>query len=388
VLYIVYGGLVVYPRLLPCGLGARLSRLLGMEPITDRMQDPAHQPRFLTMGLLDCFGTFLTAMGAVYVPGQYQPLLNQSLIPCTMVASWLWLGTSYSHGQLAAATLIVGGAALSVLPQLLGQSAEGAPAAHPDDEVRGYAVALYWLSNVPMACSAVYKESRFSREPMDVTYLTQWVSIWQMLFGFVLAPLQIFPGVGSASGRSWTHICADFWRGWLCFCASFKHASGEGAAGDMDATPSCGAHNALLLIGYVGVNFLFNTTGLYLTKYGGAVLNSISYSLLLPLTTLLFSVPLLGPYRESVFPSTWAGLVVVLLGFAMWRYYQLQHEQVVPSPPACEELSSSRRRPEGSVLSTASSKEPSGPPASFQERVVGIGRIAGSPSDLFAGGDL
>lgn len=28
---------------------------------------------------------------------------------------------------------------------------------HQDDEVRGYAVLTYWLSNVPMALSAVYK---------------------------------------------------------------------------------------------------------------------------------------------------------------------------------------------------------------------------------------
>ena len=39
---------------------------------------------------------------------------------------------------------------------------------------------------------------------------------------------------------------------------------------------------------------MINTTGLYLTKHGGAVLNSISFSLLLPITTILFSVPLLG----------------------------------------------------------------------------------------------
>lgn len=37
------------------------------------------------------------------------------------------------------------------------------------------------------------QEANFCRQgdPMDVTYLTQWVSVWQMLFGFVLAPLQV-----------------------------------------------------------------------------------------------------------------------------------------------------------------------------------------------------
>jgi len=333
VLYIVYGGVVVYPRLLPCGVGPQLSSALGMEPITPRMREPRHQKRFLTMGLLDCFGTFLTAMGANFVPGQYQPLLNQSLIPATMLASFCFLGTSYSRGQLCAALLIIIGAALSVLPQLTAP-AEASDSARPDDEVRGYAVLLYWLSNVPMACSAVYKEARFSREPMDVTYLTQWVSIWQMLFGFVLAPLQVFPGVGSPHGSSWSQICAAFVRGWRCFSVSLAYswagASAASAVGGTAATDddvsTCGPQNAWLLIGYVGVNFLFNTTGLYLTKHGGAVLNSISYSLLLPLTTIAFSLPLLGAFRESVFPSTYVGLLTVMLGFALWRYYQAQHD--------------------------------------------------------------
>ena len=36
-------------------------------------------------------------------------------------------------------------------------------------QARWYAVALYWLSNVPMALSAVYKEAHFAAQPMDVT---------------------------------------------------------------------------------------------------------------------------------------------------------------------------------------------------------------------------
>lgn len=181
-------------RLLPCGVGDRFSAACGLTTITPQMRSPAHQPRFFTMGLFDTLGTFLTAMGAVFTPGQVQPLLNQSLIPATMICSCAFLGTRYSRGQLVAASLLVLGAALSVLPKVLlppgktlssgdgddaadatgggdaAPPADGSTAAiaHPDDEARGYAVLLYWLSNLPMACSAVYKEARFSREPMDV----------------------------------------------------------------------------------------------------------------------------------------------------------------------------------------------------------------------------
>jgi drug/metabolite transporter (DMT)-like permease len=402
VLYILYGGLVVYPRLLPCGIGDRVSAALGFGPILTSMRTREHHRRFLVMGVLDCFGTFLTAMGAVYVPGQYQTLINQSLIPTTMLASWLFLGTSFSAGQLASAVLIIGGAGLSIYPQLaLEPSApDDAHPQHQDDEVRGYAVLTYWLSNVPMALSAVYKEANFCRhgDPMDVTYLTQWVSVWQMLFGFCLAPLQMIGGVGSDRGRSWDEICSSFSRGLGCFLQS-------------DEEPTCSAAHASLLLGYVAVNFLFNTLGLYLTKHGSAVLNSISYSLLLPLTTILFSMPVLGRFTESAFPSTYCGLVVVLAGFAGWRHYGSRHEaeraarhecppSTTSSTRSASPLTSSLLAADASATSHAldarytsdaaqarvglleqrGSAYPSpllrSPPASFQERVIGMGRIA------------
>ena len=151
VIYCVYGGLIVYPRLLPFGIGARISTTLGLEPIPYSMRRPAHQQRFLAMGALDTLGTFLTAMGAVFTPGQLQPLLNQSLIPATMLTSFVFLGTRYSRGQLLAAALLVGGAGLSVLPKLGLLSSNPEPPSRPNDETRVYAVALYWLSNLPMA---------------------------------------------------------------------------------------------------------------------------------------------------------------------------------------------------------------------------------------------
>ena len=90
VIYVVYGGLLVCPRLLPWGLGDTVSRAMNFDPITPAMRRSPHR-RFLSMGILDCFGTFFTALGAVYTPGQFQTLLNQSLIPCTLIVSIIML---------------------------------------------------------------------------------------------------------------------------------------------------------------------------------------------------------------------------------------------------------------------------------------------------------
>lgn len=66
------------------------------------------------MGLLDCCGTFLAAMGAFYTPGQVQTLLNQTLIPVTMLASFLYLRTRFSFVQLLGAALVLLGALVVV----------------------------------------------------------------------------------------------------------------------------------------------------------------------------------------------------------------------------------------------------------------------------------
>ena len=307
-LYVVYGGLVTYPRLLGGGLGSRLSLWMGMEPITPAMRR-SPQRRFIVMGLLDCFGTFFTAMGAVHTPGQLQPVLNQSLVPCTMVVSCIMLRSRYSWRHSIGALLIVSGALVSLSPSLshhAGSAAADSVCERTGDCVHLYSVAIYWLSNVPMALSAVYKESRFHNEAMDVCWLTQGVSIYQFLFGFVLAPLQLLPGMSSAHGVPASQMLDGMASGWACFV-------------ERDATGCAERQTTLLLFAYVGVNFVFNTTGLWLTKHGGAVLNSISYAMLVPLTTVFFSFPFLGPYQERLHAATFGGLAIVLLGFAFWR---------------------------------------------------------------------
>ena len=73
-LYCVYGGVI-------------LAYKTHCTPDITPAMRKVPQRKFALMGLLDSLGTFLTAMGAVFTPGVFQTLLNQSLIPATMLAS-------------------------------------------------------------------------------------------------------------------------------------------------------------------------------------------------------------------------------------------------------------------------------------------------------------
>lgn len=348
-LYIVYGGAILYPRML----------------LTDAVTEEMYRfPKrhFFIMGMLDSMGTFLTCLGTPYTPGSLTPLLNQLLIPFTMLSSVLYLRVRYRVKEAMGALLIVVGASLSVVPNVLSASSEDGPG-----QTRWYAVVLYALSNFPMAWSNCYKEGTFDGNTLDVWYLTQWVSIFQFFISFLYMPLLALPGFGSKDGMPLSAVPGALVDGYVCF---------------MEEVPECAEnHTMLLLFSYCGVNVAFVTLGLYLTKHGSALLNAMSFSMLLPFTTLLFFTPLLGAFQEPLTSSsmfTFVGLVVTLMGFAIYQFYSIavggadaagQAKDELPAPLLMNCETCDIANEEG---------VPIGQP-SFQERIVGIWSTHGEP---------
>jgi hypothetical protein len=50
---------------------------------------------------------------------------------------------------------------------------------------------------------------------------------------------------------------------------------------------------------YCCINFIFNTMGLFLVKYGSATMNSISYAIIFSAFHLVFPSPLLDVYSDK-----------------------------------------------------------------------------------------
>lgn len=69
-------------------------------------------------------------------------------------------------------------------------------------------------------------------------------------------------------------------------------------------------------------------------KHDSAVLSTVTNALVLPLTCLAFTLPVLGSSREPFDAVTLFGLCVVLVGFAIWRGSSLTWVEtaVVSSP--------------------------------------------------------
>lgn len=334
--YIFYGGAILYPR------------MCLSDVVTPEMRKLSKK-RFFIMGFLDALGTFFTAMGAAFTPGSLQPIINQNLIPWIMLMSRVYLKKLYNFGEFSGALLIMLSACISALPQLF--------IPHSGDNFRWYAVLFYAISNVPMAMSACYKERNFQDDEIDVWYLSQWVSVFQFLISFIFVPLLCLPGFGSIDGTPMSELPGQFWNGFLCF---------------LQTSEECEERSTfLLLVGYCAINILYNTSGLYLTKVGSALMNALSYAILLPCTTLLFFTPFVGNVREQFSSYSWftiAGLVIALVGFARYQRYGRAIElELATLPPELK-----------NVIEAKTKKKQK----SFQERIVGAGVAHGYGLDV------
>ena len=177
-LYIIYGGM-----------------FLGWKVLTTNEIDAEMrsfpQSKFFGLSILDAFGTFFTAMGATFTPLALQQILNQSLIPLCMLFSFFFLKTRFRSLAILGAVLIFAGAAIVVLGSVENNSSS--------EHFRWYAACIYFLSNVPMALSAVYKEIAFNDQTVDVWYLCFWVSLYQFLISFMFVPLLGIPFISGSA---------------------------------------------------------------------------------------------------------------------------------------------------------------------------------------------
>ena len=94
----------------------------------------------------------------------------------------------------------------------------------------------------------------------------------------------------------------------------------------------------------------------------------ITYALLLPITTIIFSAPFLGEYQEHLSGFTFGGLGVVLVGFVVYQKY---------SSAIAEDGDNIESQALASFTESFHSDISSRPTrgqSSFQERVVGMGK--------------
>ena len=210
---------------------------------------------FATMGLMDAMSGFLCSFGGAYVDGSLQNLLNQCIIPLTLIMSVMYLKVSYTCGQYTGSGAILGGTGVAVFPGF-GKSS------HTSTTPAG--IIIYFFSIVPTSVSNVYKETAFrEKKHCDVYVLSAIVAMFQVLWGFLFLPLLALPGFG---GIPFSEMPAQMSNGFACFMG-YDSLPGDHCS---DKKFIHTAFAAMMI--YCVINFGYNVFQLLVTKVSSTLI--------------------------------------------------------------------------------------------------------------------
>jgi drug/metabolite transporter (DMT)-like permease len=301
------------------------------------------QKSFFYMGAFDALGGLLSMIGGVHTSGSLQALLSNAIIPFTMGLSRMWLGERFSRWQILGASVILAGVSLAMVPSFFSSDDEDGSSGGSSSSLF---IFLFFLNNLPSAVSSVYKDVAFNNVEMEVNYLQAWVALWQLVFGFLLIPLNTLSLLGP-DRIPYSEMGSAFMNGLWCFLG-YNHVvpphcrwppdaampppahgwDAELRALDrrsrellMESLPLCdvcqGAWVPVTL--YVVINMLYNYFMVAVIRMSGSSWLYIIMTLRLPLVQLVFSIPALNNPPDSFGWPELLGLSTILMGLALYK---------------------------------------------------------------------
>jgi hypothetical protein len=157
-----------------------------------------NQSIYFYMGALDAASATLGAIAGAYCPGGVQTILNQLIIPLTMIAAVLVLGTNFDRHQIWGSSFILFGSIVASSNYLFGSVASVSSASAPSESMSlSASIVLYFFSILPCACSNIYKERIMKEMDMNEVHTSTVVSFWQLWIGFLFLPLLSLKSLGA-----------------------------------------------------------------------------------------------------------------------------------------------------------------------------------------------
>jgi drug/metabolite transporter (DMT)-like permease len=283
------------------------SRYSGSNEVTEEMRNfPKY--KFFIMGMFDAIAGLLAIFGAVHTSGSMQSLLNQTMIPFTMILAYMFLKERYSVNQLVGASILAAGILTALLPEYFGNSGDSS-----DGDNQLIFNILFLAQNIPAAMSCVYKQYAFTVD-IEANYLQAWVAFWQFLFGLVLAPTNAFAFLGQ-SQIPLKEIPVTVYNGFKCMIGINTVISDctENVCDDCSGS-------WIPLVIYLAFNMAMNVALVLVIKYGGANMYNLVGALALPLIQLAFCVSFINNPPDPIHWYIILSLVLILFGLFIYRY--------------------------------------------------------------------
>eukprot|EP00753_Platysulcus_tardus_P014110 PLAT4064.1.p1 GENE.PLAT4064.1~~PLAT4064.1.p1 ORF type:complete len:419 (+),score=134.14 PLAT4064.1:182-1258(+) len=300
--------LVLY---MPLMFAVVVYKRLRTDDITPAMQSFSHW-KFAFMALLDTLQALLIMVPGGIVPGPLTVLLLQGVVPVTMLASIIFLRYHYRSRHFLGSALVIAGLFVNVMPFLLGIDSRLVAASGANATVISWNCLVYFLSAVPAALSAIYKEHALREEPMDVYYLNAWVAFYQVLIGLLLSPIAYQMESLNRSVPILTNL------------ARLPQNFQQGIACVFSASPSSPQDNCqvalVIVLLFVVASIAYRVLMTVVIKYAGALMAYLSLTMSTAVGYVavgVFTRSLLSTSRFMLYDVV--GLLTVLIGLAVYR---------------------------------------------------------------------
>lgn len=352
IVYILVIGVLVYPRMMSnCCRGANPVSSFWrkmMPPIEKDTRCLFPQSTFALMASFDTLANVCMFLSASIVSPNLQPVLDQALIPFTLLISVVALARRYAYMQYVGAFFILVGSAMAIwacqkqAKQAGEQNEDQYYTFHhvlrtyfynssevDDNPILGLIfVAVYLGKSFFYGVSYCYKDGKFqdakqrSSKGMDLWYLSSCVNIYQG----ILTPVVFLILNAAIHGRSVGKQGKDFKT---CFVDCFL-----GLGNNSDIAQQCADGNlATILILFSLANVTFTTLQLVIVKYASASMATVmSVGVALPISYLIFFLvpdPEVQVHWNGL--RSWFGifgmLIVVVAFGTYYRYEQTENEE-------------------------------------------------------------
>ncbi|GMI09468.1 hypothetical protein TrVE_jg9980 [Triparma verrucosa] len=266
--------------------------------------------KFAIMGGLDSIAGVMSTFSLNYIPNaSLVVLLGQASIPISMGISRVFLKAKYSASQYSGALVVILGIIIVLIPEF---SSKKSPQESQGTN-QNFWILIQVLSIVPSVFSSVYKEKALGDVDIDVTYLNGWVAFYQLCFCIPLAVPSAW-----ASGLKVEEIPRNMYDGGRCALGySFSFVS--------DTTDELMYHDCSIapfyVTSYLVFNLSLNILIVLVLKHGSAAILAMSSTILVPIGNFAFSLDFI-PGHKPQRPSDLAGLVVIMLGLFIFRYFE------------------------------------------------------------------
>ena len=268
---------------------------------------------FFGVACLDAMSNVLANVGGVNTPGSVQALLQQIIIPATMILSFIIVRARFYCLQYLGALIILIGAVVAVVPQVL----------HPTDaegqKTQWYSIMIFAISNIPPAGSIIAKEY-IMKQGVDVFLVSCLVSWCQLIVSWAYTPLLSLHYLGGTPLSDIPSIMSD---GVKCFVG--MHAPQNQAAvlnrtiDGVKPAYCIGWEIPVQTLAHSFMGVASNITQLLIAAQHSASLAILINALSVPLANLAFSVPFLVNDPEPVSVYDFIALILVTGGLVLYK---------------------------------------------------------------------